>query len=247
MSKKREFRNCFVGIQGWMMEDMGLYGNELVIYAVINSVCQIPGMSYYGSKEYLGRFVGSTRTAIRILNRLIEKGYIKKKNISGKKTEYIALITDKESAKKQTEVEESSVTNCHTKCDNLSYLSVSNCHTKCDKMSHNINKDIYNNIYKIDRQEENGCLSAPKNNIPTLEEVTEYVKVNGLPIDPKKFYEKNQERGWITKNGKPIKRWKSVLWSWAETEYIQKSKPDKNSFMQNTYDFEALEKDLVRN
>ena len=234
MSKKREFRNCSFGFQGWMIEDMGLYGNELIIYSILNSVCQIPGMSYYGSKEYLGKFVGSTRTAIRILNKLIEKGYVKKKVVNGKKTEYIALITDKNCINKQGEVNDLSVTDCHTNCDKLSYKYI---------------KNINNNINKIDRLETKGCLSEKKSNIPTLEEVKAYAQEVGLKIDPVKFYELNKDRNWITKKGEPVKRWKSLMLHWDENEIIEKPAPkiDKNSFMHNTYDFDQLEKDLVRN
>ena len=250
MSKKREFRSCSFGFQGWMIEDMGLYGNELIIYSILNSVCQIPGMSYYGSKEYLGRFVGSTRTAIRILNQLVEKGYVEKRVVNGKKTEYIALVTDKNMVSRQDENnDDSTVTNCHTNCDKMSHLTVTNCHTNCDKMSHKYLKNINNNIYRTDRQEINGCLSERKKHIPTLEEVIAYAQLQHLKIDPVKFYEKNQERGWITKQGQPIKRWKSLMWSWNDNEDSGKAAEAKSkySFQQNEYDFDQLEKDLLKN
>jgi hypothetical protein len=60
------------------------------------------------------------------------------------------------------------------------------------------------------------------------------------------FFEKNQERGWITKQGQPIKRWKSLLWVWAEKEEKPKSARE-DTFEQNDYDFEQLEQDLTRN
>ena len=119
MIKEREFRDCSYPFKGWMIEDMELYGNELIIYSILNSISQTPGASYFGSKKYLGKFVGSTRTAIRVLNSLIEKGYVKKRVISGRKTEYIALVVKKENISSKKESDNSSVTNCHSDCDKM--------------------------------------------------------------------------------------------------------------------------------
>lgn len=106
--------------------------------------------------------------------------------------------------------------------------------------------DIETDI-ETDRLRRQGCLSENKN-IPSLEEITQYAVENHMRIDPVKFYKKNQERGWITKKGEPVKNWKRLMWSWNDKEDPEREKqPDKNSFMQNTYDFDQLEKDLVKN
>ena len=68
-----------------------------------------------------------------------------------------------------------------------------------------------------------------------------------MRIDPVKFYEKNKARNWITEQGTPVKEWKKLLWRWNDKEDIKKTEPDKNSFQQNVYDFEKLEKELRRN
>lgn len=136
-------------------------------------------------------------------------------------------------------IESQKASHCDTNVTNV--LHVGDVETETD-----IETDI---DIETDRQEYkkmSGCLSKRKQYIPTLEEVTAYVESQNLNIDPVKFYEKNQERGWITKQGQPIKRWKSILWSWSEHE----KKPDsteKNGMLQNTYDFDKLEQDLVRN
>ena len=242
----------FYVVRGWMINELKLKGTELVVYAVIYSFTQgIKAQNFTGSAQYLANWTNSTMRSVQMaIKSLNEKGYLKIIKIDATHNAYNVIIPEgcKNSNKNKTYEKTSQDL---TKKVRKTYEKTSQDLTKkfrktYEKTSHNINNNINNNIYKTDRLLINGCLSVPKNNIPTLEEVTEYVEANGLPIDPKKFYEKNEERGWITKNGEPIKRWKSVLWSWAETEY-QKPKPDKNSFMQNTYDFEALEKDLVRN
>jgi hypothetical protein len=235
MIKQREFRDCSYPFQGWMIEDMELYGNELIIYSILNSVCQTPGASYYGSKEYLGKFVGSTRTAIRVLNSLIEKGYVKKRVISGRKTEYIALAVKKKnrSSKKES--------------DNL---SVTNCHSDCDKMSHQYKNKYINKYIKKDRNKDPDSL-PDKPNIPSLEEVKAYAVEMNLKFNPVKFYEYYQEKKWIKKNGAPVKSWKLTMCRWSDTEVDPKEKAaeakTKNSFQQNEYDFEALERELRAN
>lgn len=114
--------------------------------------------------------------------------------------------------------------------------------------------DIETDI-ETDRQEkhfESKCQSksqadslSENKSIPTLEEVAEYVKNNNIKIDPVKFYAKNNARGWMTKEGKPVKRWKTLLLSWAEHEKGYES--DSSTFRQNDYDFERLEEELTRN
>ena len=250
MIKQREFRDCSYNFQGWMIEDMELYGNELIIYSILNSVCQTPGASYYGSKKYLGKFVGSTRTAIRVLNNLIDKGYVKKRVVNGRKTEYIAIVKDKNESSKKEESEKISMTNCHSDCDKMSYLSVTNCHSDCDNLSHQyINKNI-NKYIKKDRKKDPDSL-PDKPNIPSLEEVKAYAAEMNLEFNPVKFYEYYQEKKWIKKNGEPVKSWKLTMCRWSDSEIDPKEKAaeakSKTSFQQNEYDFEALERELRAN
>lgn len=250
MSKKREFRDSGFIYYGWMIEDMGLYGNELIIYSILNAVCQIPGMSYYGSKEYLGKFVGSTRTAIRVLNSLIDKGYVKKRVLSGNRTEYIALVDKKSINIKKDELSNSTMTNCHSDYDNLSQSTMTNCHSHCDKMSHKlINKNINKYIKKDSKKDPDSLSDKP--NIPSLEEVKAYAVEMNLKFNPVKFYEYYQAKKWIKKNGEPVKSWKLTMCRWSDTEVDPKEKAteakSKTSFQQNEYDFEALERELRAN
>ena len=249
--KAKKVKKSHIVIESWMLEELKLKGIEKDIYAVIYGFSKDNQGVFTGSLAYLQFWTQSTkRGVLKALTNLIDKGYIVKTKIGYNRAAYRALECDdikalitRESGKSDSETMVNSV---HHHGELSSPSMDNSVHHHGELSSPRTNNIEINKINNIDRLENNGCLSVPKNNIPTLKEVTEYVEANGLPIDPKKFYEKNQERGWITKNGEPIKRWKSVLWSWAETEY-QKPKPDKNSFMQNTYDFEALEKDLVRN
>lgn len=67
----------FITIAGWMVKDLGLSGNELIIYATIYSFSQDGESTFYGSRQYLAEWCNcSLRTVQNSLNTLIEMGLI---------------------------------------------------------------------------------------------------------------------------------------------------------------------------
>ena len=69
----------YVVITGDMITDLGLKGNELLIYALINGFCQDEESQFYGSLAYLMEFTSlSKQGVINILNSLVENGLIEK-------------------------------------------------------------------------------------------------------------------------------------------------------------------------
>lgn len=74
----------YILIQGWMITELSLKGNELLIYAIIYGFSQIENQSFNGSLQYLAEWTNSTKqSAIKCLKALIDKGYI------GKNEKYI--------------------------------------------------------------------------------------------------------------------------------------------------------------
>lgn len=69
-------QNFFV-VQGWMINELGLSGNELIIYAVIYGFSQ-DGQSFFkGSKKYLQDCTNTSKdTVLRALKSLQKKGLI---------------------------------------------------------------------------------------------------------------------------------------------------------------------------
>ena len=64
------------------MRKMGLSGNELLVFALVNTYSQMAQGCYFGSLEYTCDCCGISRaTAIRTLKSLVEKGFIGKKKI----------------------------------------------------------------------------------------------------------------------------------------------------------------------
>lgn len=87
MTNKVQNEN-FVVIQGWMINDLKLKGNELIIYAIIHGFSQTEGQLFNGSLQYLAEWTNSTKQGvIKCLKSLVEKRYIEKndKYINGVK------------------------------------------------------------------------------------------------------------------------------------------------------------------
>lgn len=83
---------------------------------------------------------------------------------------------------------------------------------------------------------------------PSIEQLKEYIQSKSYSIDPEEFFNYYESVGWVC--GKvPMKNWKNAVIAWEKHQerWGTKKKKDKNSFKQNTYDFDQLEKDLLRN
>lgn len=69
----------FVVIQGWMCNELGLKGNELLIFALIHGFSQDGVSKFHGGRKYIGdTFNISLPTVDKALNSLVDKGYLNK-------------------------------------------------------------------------------------------------------------------------------------------------------------------------
>ena len=79
MAESKVKRENFIALQGWQVTDLGLKGNELIIYACIYGFSQ-DDQTFSGSLQYLADWTNSTKQGvIKCLKSLQEKGYIEKK------------------------------------------------------------------------------------------------------------------------------------------------------------------------
>ena len=86
MSIKNE---CFITIQGWMVNDLQLKGNELLVYAIIYGFAQDENCKFTGSLQYLANWTNSTKQGvIKCLKSLLDKGLIVKQSLMVNKVEY---------------------------------------------------------------------------------------------------------------------------------------------------------------
>lgn len=72
----------YILIQGWMVTNLKLKGNDLLIYAIIYGFSQDNKSKFEGSASYLAEWTNSTKRGIyKSLKNLIEKDYIEKEEI----------------------------------------------------------------------------------------------------------------------------------------------------------------------
>lgn len=72
----------FITIAGWMVNELGLSGNELLCYALIYGFSQDGESFFCGSRKYVAELIGakSLNTVDKYLDVLIEKGLLTKKS-----------------------------------------------------------------------------------------------------------------------------------------------------------------------
>lgn len=88
----------YIMVQNWMVSELNLSGNELLIYAVIYGFSQDGRSVFSGSLSYLAELLGLTKRGVyNALKRLVEKEYLIKINkvINGVRfCDYKAIIPD---------------------------------------------------------------------------------------------------------------------------------------------------------
>lgn len=79
MAESKVNRENYISLQGWMVRDLHLKGNELIVYAIIYGFSQAENQVFNGSLQYLADWTNSTKQGvIKCLKSLTEKGYIVK-------------------------------------------------------------------------------------------------------------------------------------------------------------------------
>ena len=69
----------YIVIQGFMINQLHLKGNELLVYAIIYGFSQEDNQVYSGSLQYLANWTNSTKQGVqKNLKALVDKGYIAK-------------------------------------------------------------------------------------------------------------------------------------------------------------------------
>lgn len=179
-------RENYITIQGWMTTELGLKGNELLIYAIIYGFSQNNGNEFNGSLQYLADWTCTTKkSAFNNVNSLLEKGLIEK-----------------------TEVFKGSAKYCTYKvtCQDPTVENVSNCRSK------NYHGTVENFTTNNTNNNSNNNRKKKKEfTPPTLEEVEAYCKERKNNVDAKRFIDYYSVDDWKDKNGKPVRNWKQKM------------------------------------
>ena len=93
----KEIKNeNYVTIQGFMINELNLKGNELLIYAIIYGFTQLDTQEFKGSLQYLADWCNSTKQGvIKALKSLIEKGLIKKQEMIFNNVKFVSYYATK--------------------------------------------------------------------------------------------------------------------------------------------------------
>lgn len=181
----------YILVQGWMVTDLHLKGNELLVFAIIHGFSQDGENRFTGSLQYLADWTSATKQGvIKNLKSLVEKGYICKeeKNINGVKfCEYYSTQLN-------------GVLNSVEQGIKLSL-------TGGIKQSLNNNKDINNK----NNNKDNRVAFTP----PTVEEVARYCAERHNSVDPETFINYYQSNGWMVGRNK-MKDWKAAVRTWEK-------------------------------
>lgn len=197
MSENKVNRDNFILLQGWMLTELGLKGNELIIYACIYGFSQAENQVFSGTLQYLADWTNSTkRSVINCLQSLVEKGYIVKtdKAINGVKfCEYHAAQISSVVKKVHWGGEKSSPGGG-------------------EKSSPN-NIDIDNIEDNLDNNKPRVSVSKSSFSKPTLDEVRAYCLERRNGIDPQSFLDHYDSNGWMV-GRTPMKDWKASVRTW---------------------------------
>jgi hypothetical protein len=156
----------FLNIQGWMINELNLKGNELIIYALIYGFTKDGVSEFRGSRQYMADWTNSSvRSVQNVVNSLVNKGMIEKNNHINKYGSletpgYKAINVPKLSSEKNSLVEkkvhEGSEKNSlvekkvHGGSEKSSSPLEKKVHGGSEKSSHNnIDNNISNNIVDI--------------------------------------------------------------------------------------------------
>ena len=227
----------YLTIQAFMVEELGLTGNDLLVYAIIYGFSQDGESVFTGNRAYLATWCNcSERSIQRNLNSLMERGLIEQvcHSIDNRKVYYKA---------KRTSDNMSPVTFCHGASDNMSLGLVTFCENTSDNMSpvYIDNKNIIKQDNKKEREGIVVCDDTPskkKFQKPTIEEITAYIEERGSVVDPIRFFNFYESNGWkVGKN--PMKDWKAAVRTWEIRDKEDKKnapkasrKPDEIPYMQ---------------
>ena len=178
----------FITIQQEMRDQLGLKGNELIVFAFINGYSQEGQGCYYGGLANLQRVCGiaSRQTAIDILKSLMAKGYIVK---SEQLFNGVKMISYSVSP--------------------IIGQDVQKMDKGCPENGHNNIGDININSLSL-----KGSSRFQK---PTIEEIRQYCLEKGYNVDAEQFFNFYESKGWVVGKA-PMKNWRAAVSTWNKRE-----------------------------
>ena len=156
MADSKVKRENYLTIQGWMLTDLGLKGNELLIYACIYGFSQLDNQVFSGGRQYLADWVNGTKQGVdKCLKSLCEKGLLERKEYTSngmKLVDYIALRGSQQS--------------CQGVANKIAQGGQQSCQGVANKVAQGGQQSCHNNIEiinknSIDNKKDNSGAPAP--------------------------------------------------------------------------------------
>lgn len=251
----------YINIQGWMVTDLKLKGNDLLIYAIIYGFTQDGEQWFEGSRQYLAEWCNSsTRGVSNNLESLVKKGYLLKEDI---------VINNVKFCKYKANLNCSSVENKVHGGDEKSSLPPreKSSPPPREKSSHNntsLNNTSLNNLDDKENVKEKetvdyqGVIDVYNEtcvSLPSVQKLTDKRK-RALKSITKKFsvedlktvFKKAEESSFL--NGSSDK-WSGATFDWLIKEdnivkVLEGNYDDKVSRRKASYDLDAYEKDNLK-
>lgn len=199
-------RANFVTIQGWMRTDLGLTGNELLVYAVIYGFSQTEDQSFTGTVKYLADWCGTTSRSIQTyLKDLLDRGLITREERADVPSGRAYRVRGEKISQGGENISPGGCKNFIPGGENISPNNI----------DININKKIKESVARFQK--------------PTMEEIQTYIREKGLKVDADRFMDYYDSNGWkVGKN--PMKDWKATLRNWSRADKEQPKR--KGTFYQ---------------
>ena len=180
-------------VQGWMVKNLKLKGNELICYAVIYSFSQDEESKFMGGIKYLCDWINASEpTVVSILDKLVEKGLIERFTAITKTCKRVYYQVTKDSLVR----------------GNLRNLSKGTKDSLGSLYNNNNNNIDNNNKKRLSNDNQKKVFVKP-----TIEQVEAYITEKGYHFDAEQFWNHYESVGWmIGKNH--MKDWHCACATW---------------------------------
>lgn len=197
----------YINIQGWMLNRLGLKGNELLVYAIIYGFSQNHESSFTGSIRYLSDFIGcSKRTVLTSLQRLSDMGLILKIERWANNVKYCEYAVVEQGG----EIISPVVKNFPKPGEEISSQVVKNFPKGGEKISPNNKSDN-----KVDTKVINKVGKNSKFTPPEVSKVAEYCAERNNNVDAEAFVDFYTSKNWFVGKTKMVD-WKAAVRTWEK-------------------------------
>lgn len=224
--------NNYFTVQGWMVTELKLKGNDLMVYAIIYGFSQTDNQYYTGGLRYLCEWTNSSKQGIQNnLKHLIQNGLIEKKEefSNGVKYAYykakdIQQVLNNSQQNAQNETVDAMQQSCTGNTTELHGGIQQSCigyttelhggmQQSCTIQYNNNNNILYNNKNRNSSDKSDDVCEKSEKKNPSLEEIKLYILDNNLNVDAEEFFDYYDNLNW--RAGKsPITNWKAKVRAW---------------------------------